>query len=33
MEGIKATIHIFEKNINYVKNRIYKGGDAGTKVG
>lgn len=33
MEGMKATIHIFEKNINYAKNRIYKGGDAGTKVG
>lgn len=24
MEGMKATIHIFEKNINYAKNRIYK---------
>lgn len=33
MEGMKATIHIFKKNINYAKNRIYKGGNAGTKVG
>lgn len=23
MEGMKATIHIFEKNINYAKNRDY----------
>lgn len=28
-----AAIHIFEKNVNYAKNRIFKGGDAGTKVG
>ena len=24
MEGMKATIHRIEKNINYAKNRIYK---------
>ena len=33
MDGMKATIHIFDKNINSAKNRIYKGGDAWTKVG
>ena len=33
MEGLIATIHRIEKNINYAKNRIYKGGNAGTKVG